>query len=112
MARGDVAGKSGAQMPDKGSARATAAGPSNPDNATKQVLATLRNGVDCADQCRVLLTLADAARVLQISADDLVHLMRTGQLTSVVIAGQELVPVRELVELIEDYTAIAKRSTR
>lgn len=110
MARGDAAGKNRGQMPDKGSARAPAKDPSIPDKTTEQLLARLRKGVECADRCSLLLTPTEAARVLQISANDVIHLIRTRQLTSVVIAGSELVPVRELVDLIEDYTAIAKRS--
>jgi hypothetical protein len=38
------------------------------------------------------------------------QLIATKQLASVIIAGQELVPVHELVEFIDDYTSISKRS--
>ena len=76
------------------------------------LLEHLRAGIKCAEQCLQLLTLDEAARALRIDANDIRVLITTKQLVSVIIAGRELIPVQELVELIADYAAVAKRSFR
>lgn len=77
----------------------------------EQLLARFRASIMCSERCPFLLTCDEVARALRIGLEDAKELIATKQLASVIIAGQELVPVRELIELIDDYAAIAKRSS-
>jgi hypothetical protein len=77
----------------------------------EQLIARFRASIMCSESCAFLLTCDEVARALRIDLKDAKELIATKQLASVIIAGQELVPVRELVELIDDYTAIAKRNS-
>lgn len=77
----------------------------------EQLVARFRASIMCSERCLFLLTCDEVARALRISLEDAKVLIDTKQLGSVIIAGHELVPVRELVELIDDYTATAKRSS-
>jgi hypothetical protein len=64
----------------------------------------------CSEKCALLLRLDEVARALRTDPVNVTQLIATKQLASVIIAGQELVPVHELVEFIDDYTSISKRS--
>lgn len=77
----------------------------------EQLVARFRASIMCSERCSFLLTCDEVARALRIGLEDAKELIATKQLASVIIAGQELVPVRELIELIDDYVAIAKRSS-
>jgi hypothetical protein len=76
----------------------------------EQLIARFRASIMCSERCPFLLTCDEVARALRIGLEDAKELIATKQLASVIIAGHELVPVRELVELIDDYVAISKRS--
>ncbi len=77
----------------------------------KPLIARFRASIMCSESCALLLTFEEVACALRIDLEDAVELIATKQLASVVIAGQELVPVHELVELIDDYITVAKRSS-
>lgn len=74
-------------------------------------LARFRAGAECFATCSLLLTVDEAAHAMRINVADLRHLINTKQLTSIIVADQELVPVRELVDFIDDYLAISTRSS-
>jgi hypothetical protein len=80
-------------------------------SANEQLVARFRASIMCSERCPLLLTCDEVARTLRIGPEDAKELIATKQLASVIIAGHELVPVRELVELIDDYAAISKRSS-
>jgi hypothetical protein len=65
----------------------------------------------CSERCAFLLTLDEVARALRTDQVNVTHLIATKQIASVIIADQELVPIRELVEFIEVYISISKRSS-
>jgi ATP:corrinoid adenosyltransferase len=94
-----------AHGPDLSVARASLPAPN------EKLIARFRASIMCSESCALLLTFDEVACALRIGLKDAEELIATKQLASVVIAGQELVPVRELVELIDDYTAVAKRSS-
>jgi hypothetical protein len=90
--------------PDLSAARVSLPAPN------EQLIARFRASIVCSESCAFLLTSDEVACALRIGLKDAEQLIATKQLASVVIAGKELVPVRELVELIDDYIAVAKRS--
>ncbi len=79
-----------------------------PDDA---VIVQLRASIRCAEKCQLLLTVDEVASVLRIDTVQAVRLINTKQLTSIIFGGRELVAVRELVDFIEVYSNIAKRSS-
>lgn len=84
--------------------------PSGIPSVMEQLVARYRASLVCSERCSFLLTPEEVASVLRVSREDVNRLITTKQLTPVCIGGQELVPVRELMELIDDYTAVSKRS--
>jgi hypothetical protein len=76
----------------------------------EQLVARFRASIMCSEKCALLLRLDEVARALRTDPVNVTQLIATKQLASVIIAGQELVPVHELVEFIDDYTSISKRS--
>jgi hypothetical protein len=76
----------------------------------EQLVARFRAGIMCSERCTFLLTSDEVARALRIDPEDAKQLIRTKQLASVIIVGEELVPVRELIEFIDDYSSVSKRS--
>jgi hypothetical protein len=76
----------------------------------EQLVARIRAGAMCSETCSLLLTYEEVACVFRIGLGDVRQLISTRQIMSVTIAGFDLVPVRELVEFLDDYVAISKRS--
>lgn len=85
--------------------------PSGIPSESEQLVARFRASLVCSERCSFLLTHDEVASVLRVSREDVHKLISTKQLAAVCIGGLELVPVRELMELIDDYISVSKRSS-
>jgi excisionase family DNA binding protein len=58
---------------------------------------------------RRLLTLEEAAELLQVELSDLEHLIRTGQLFALKLCGTRKIDSKDLFQLVDTYKSVQKR---